>query len=318
MSSVGALRPAAAHQRQDRVDHLLAHRHAADQRLGGHQLLGGQRRRRAFLGRAGGGEQHRALGLQHRVADVDLQQEPVELRLGQRVGAFLLDRVLRRQHVERPRQRVLHAGDGDALFLHRLQQRRLGARAGAVDLVGHQQLAEHRAGDEAEAAPPVGFVQHLGADDVGGHQVGGELHPLGGQAQHGAQRLDQPALAQAGHADQQRVAAGQQGDQRLVDHLILAEDHPADGGAHGAHPRAERLHVAEDRLRVEPRRTEAGCVESWAALLRRRHTERHAVRLPFFPANAVTYRQPGTFPYLGMLPISARRREARAMMETGM
>jgi hypothetical protein len=40
------------------------------------------------------------------VADVDLQQEAVELRLGQRIGALLLDRVLRRQHMEGPRQVV--------------------------------------------------------------------------------------------------------------------------------------------------------------------------------------------------------------------
>ena len=63
------------------------------------------------------------------IAHVDLQQEAVELRLRQRIGAFLLDRVLRRQHVERPRQRMLDAADRDALLLHRLQQRRLGARA---------------------------------------------------------------------------------------------------------------------------------------------------------------------------------------------
>ena len=40
-----SLRPAAAHQGQDRVHHLLADRHAADQRLRGDQLVGGQHRR---------------------------------------------------------------------------------------------------------------------------------------------------------------------------------------------------------------------------------------------------------------------------------
>ena len=104
---------------------------------------------------------------------------------------------------------MLHPGDRDALFLHRLQQRRLGARAGSVDLVGHQQLAEHRAGHEAEGAAAGGFVQHLAADDIGRHQVGGELHPLGREAQDGAQGFHQPALAQAGHAAQQHVAARQ-------------------------------------------------------------------------------------------------------------
>ena len=36
-----------------------------------------------------------------RKVDADLEQEAVELRLGQRVGAFLLDRVLRGEHHER-------------------------------------------------------------------------------------------------------------------------------------------------------------------------------------------------------------------------
>ena len=102
---VGGLRPAAAHQGQDRVHHLLAHRHAADQRLRREQFLARSSPAPAGLGRAGGRQQHGPFRLQRRVADIDLQQEAVELRLRQRIGALLLDRVLRRQHVERPRQR---------------------------------------------------------------------------------------------------------------------------------------------------------------------------------------------------------------------
>ena len=37
-----------------------------------------------------------------RIVDDDVEHEPVELRFGQRIRAFLLDRVLRRQHEERP------------------------------------------------------------------------------------------------------------------------------------------------------------------------------------------------------------------------
>ena len=121
-----------------------------------------------------------ALGRLVGIADIDLQQEAVELGFGQRIGAFLLERVLGRQHVEGRRQVVALAGDGDVLLLHRLQQRRLGARAGAVDFVGHQQLGEHRALDEAEgAAAAVALLQHFRAQDVGRHQVGRELDALG-------------------------------------------------------------------------------------------------------------------------------------------
>ena len=72
------------------------------------------------------------------------------------------------------------------------------------------------------------LVQHLRAQDVGRHQVGGELDALVDQAQDGAERLDQAGLGQARHADQEHVAAGQDGDQRLVDDPLLAEDDPAD------------------------------------------------------------------------------------------
>ena len=137
--------PRRAHQRQDRLDHGFADRQPPHQALRRHQILGGHRRLRPRLLGAGGVEQDLPLGVAIGIVDVDLHQEAVELRFRQRIGAFLLERVLGREHVERPRQIVARAGDGDVLLLHRLQQRRLGARAGAVDLVGHQQLGEHRA-----------------------------------------------------------------------------------------------------------------------------------------------------------------------------
>jgi hypothetical protein len=54
-----------------------------------------------------------------READLQLEEEAVQLRLGQRVGAFELDRVLGRQHEEQARQWVADRADGDRLLLHR-------------------------------------------------------------------------------------------------------------------------------------------------------------------------------------------------------
>ena len=51
---------------------------------------------------------------------------------------------------------------------------------------------------------------------------------LGVEAEHRAQGLDQLGLAEAGDADQQRVPAGQQGDERVLHHFLLAEDDAAD------------------------------------------------------------------------------------------
>ncbi len=80
--------------------------------------------------------------------------------------------------------------------------------------------------------PAVDFLEHLGADDVGRHQVGGELDALVLKPKHGAKRLDEARLGEAGHADQQRVAAGKQRDESKVDDALLAEN---DGGRRLAH-----------------------------------------------------------------------------------
>ena len=74
-----------------------------------------------------------------------LDHEAVELRLGQRVGALELDRVLRREDGEALGQRVRRAVHGHAALLHRLEQRRLGLGRRAVDLVAQHQVGEDRA-----------------------------------------------------------------------------------------------------------------------------------------------------------------------------
>ena len=121
------------------------------------------------------------------------------------------------------------AADGDLIFLHRLQQRRLGLGRRAVDLVGQDHVAEDRALEETElaAARAAVFLDHLGAGDVGGHQVGRELDAAELQREGLGQRADQQRLGQARHADQQAVAAGEHRHQQFLDHLLLADDHPA-------------------------------------------------------------------------------------------
>src|ERR1700728_4605587 len=80
--------------------------------------------------------------------------------------------------MEWPRQVIPRPRDGDVMLLHRLKQRRLGARTGPIDLVGHQQLSEDRTLDETERPlAVVTFLHHLGAENVGGDQIRRELHP---------------------------------------------------------------------------------------------------------------------------------------------
>ncbi|MNV42525.1 hypothetical protein D3C71_1342020 [compost metagenome] len=62
------------------------------------------------------------------------------------------------------------------------------------------------------------------AADVAGHQVRGELHAGVVQLQGLRQGAHQQGLAQPGHAFDQHVAAGQQCDQNLLQHISLADE----------------------------------------------------------------------------------------------
>ena len=97
----------------DVLEQAVVDAHAADRRLHRHQLLG---RGHAVRGPCGRGalaskpgqvvREDRLLDRGARVAHVQLEQEAIELRLGQRVGALRFDRVLRGDDEERLGQRA--------------------------------------------------------------------------------------------------------------------------------------------------------------------------------------------------------------------
>ena len=89
------------------------------------------------------------------VPDRGAEDEPVELRLGERVGAFVLDRVLGREHEERRPEGPCLPVHRDLPFLHRLEEGRLCLRRGAVDLVCEEEAGEDRARAELELARPL-------------------------------------------------------------------------------------------------------------------------------------------------------------------
>jgi len=122
------------------------------------------------------------------IADRDLHEEPVELRLGQRESALVLDGVLRGDDHEWAAHRARDAVDGHLFFGHRLQKGRLRARGGAVDLVGEDELAEDRAGMELEFR--FLLVEDGDARDVGGQEVGRALYALEFAAQRDGERVD--------------------------------------------------------------------------------------------------------------------------------
>ncbi len=212
------------------ADHRVGHRHPSDHLLEPEDLLDFEDG--SGLGRDVGGRRldDRDLLVGRRVDDRDVEHEPVELRLGQGVGPFLLDRVLGRDDEERRVELVGPPADRDLALLHRLEERGLGLRWGSVDLVGEEELGEQRPLEEVEPATAgLGvFLDDVGPDDVRGHQVGRELDPVEVHLQGLGDGLGHQGLAQAGDAEHQDMPPAEQGHEDLVEHLVLADDHPGD------------------------------------------------------------------------------------------
>ena len=119
-----------------------------------------------------------------------------------------------------------HALDGDLGLGHRLQQGRLGARRGAVDLVRQHHVGEDRPGQELESG--VALVEDAGAGDVGRQQVGGALDAPELAADGRGQGSGEHGLAGAGQVLEEHVAAAHQGRGRQPDAAPLAHDHLVD------------------------------------------------------------------------------------------
>src|SRR5579862_1981071 len=163
-----------------------------------------------------------------RIAQHDLEEEAVDLRLRQRVRSFHFDRVERCQDKEGALEPVRRAGNRHLQLRHGFEQRRLRFRGGAVDLVGEHDVGKQRPRNEGELAPSVLFHDHSSSGHVGGHQVDRELDPAERQVQGLGKRAHDQRLAGARHAFDQHVAAGEEGNENLVEHLAVPDDDAAE------------------------------------------------------------------------------------------
>ena len=123
-------------------------------------------------------------------------------------------------------QREGLAADRDLALGHDLEQRRLHLGRRAVDLVGEQEVDHHRA--ELDVELLLALPVDAGTDDVGGHQVGGELDAGERAADDLGEGLDRQRLGHAGHTFEQHVPLGEQADQHPLDEQVLADDDPLD------------------------------------------------------------------------------------------
>ena len=132
----------------------------------------------------------------------------------------MLVRVLRRDDEERVGELVRAALDRDGSLLHRLEQRRLRSRGGAVDLVGEKDVREDDAALEDRLAAP----HLLDADDLVGSQVWRELDALELRAENVRHRAPEQRLCASRRPFDQHVAVGEGGDEEQVDGPVVSDD----------------------------------------------------------------------------------------------
>ena len=109
---------------------------------------------------------------------------------------------------------------------HDLKQGRLHLGGRTVDLVGQQEVGHHRA--ELGVELFLALAVDASTDDVGRHQVGGELNTGEGPAHHLGESLDRKCLGNTGHTFEQHVPLGEQTDQNSLDEPVLTHDDALD------------------------------------------------------------------------------------------
>src|SRR5690606_18455795 len=108
-----------------------------------------------------------------------------------------------------------------------LKQRRLRFRAGAVELVGKEHMAEDRPGTELEVLPP--GLEPQSSHDITRQKVARHLHALEAAAEKIGETLRERRFAYAWRALEQHVPTSEERDQRGVHGFALPQHHLLEG-----------------------------------------------------------------------------------------
>src|SRR2546427_7471161 len=204
------------------------------------------------------------------IADVDPEEEPVHLGLGEWIGAFVLDRVLRRNTEERSVEMERLHFVGGLLLLHRLEQGGLRLRRRAIDLVRQEQMGEDRAAAEDEVARLA--IGHVRTGDVRGKEVRGELDPAERESEARGKGLRDQRLREAGHVLDQEVSVPEDRPEHPLEDGPLADDHALHGIeercahiGHGGevHRQASMGAKTSRNFRVNPPRSRARTTQAY-------------------------------------------------------
>src|SRR5690606_21568638 len=197
-----------------------------------------------------------------RIADAKEHEEAIDLRLGQGMRPFELDRILRRDDEEGAPEAMRGAIDRHLPLLHDLEEARLRSGRGAVDLVGEKDVGKDGPRKELEA-PRLG-MEDRHARDVAREEIRSELDAFEAGAERLGEAPGEHRLSEAGHILDQKMAASEEGSESHANDIVLADDDATDVveelfylGAQGSPPKGSRLACwAVSRCRRSPDRAE--------------------------------------------------------------
>jgi len=141
--------------------------------------------------------QHRVFRLKVRIAHAHPDQETIQLGLGQRKRAFVVNWILRGDQKKRRLQFVIDPIHRHLLFRHGFQQCRLRPRGRAIDLIRQHRLGEQGARPEFEGRRL--RIEYRAAGDVVGQEVRGALNPLERAADTPRQRARKHGFGHPGY-----------------------------------------------------------------------------------------------------------------------
>ena len=158
----------------------------------------------------------------------DLEEETVQLGLGQGIGPLHLDRVLGRQDEERRVQREALAGHGDLVLLHRLEQADWVLGVARLISSASTRFAKMGPGWNLKTRWPSSSMRMLVPVMSAGIRSGVNWMRLKVQSMTSRDRSHEQRLAQTRDALEQDMRVREQAGQRLADQLALADDDAAD------------------------------------------------------------------------------------------
>ncbi len=164
-----------------------------------------------------------------RIPNQQLEEETIQLCFGKRIGSFLLDRILSRHDEERLLQFEPRPADRDRSFLHGFEQGGLGLRGGSIDLVRQADLRENRPPLKLKDSPAFRRLHdHVGAQNVGRHQIGSELDAIElADPAFAPSVRHQQRFAESGDALEQTVPTNKQASQNAMHNLFVADNDSA-------------------------------------------------------------------------------------------